>query len=443
MMDSNSAPAFVNAQFPDLLRAALHADLDFHGANGKYSTHGWHPFPARFPPQLPQFFIENLSARDETVLDPMFGSGATLVEAARLGRRVVGCDIDPLALMIAEAKLTPLEPAQALDAGCRIIEAAQHAFYHERERLELALKQRFDTKTKEFIDYWFLPQQQLELLALLQGIEAMPRTEMQKFFKMIFSATIIAKSGGVSLARDLAHTRPHRVSSKKPASAFLEFGKRLKSSLASYTKYTEELSDLKWQEKQEIELRAAHADKTGIAPSSVDLIVTSPPYANNAIDYMRAHKFSLVWFGWKIAELAKIRARYLGHDAVKGARFEVLPRQCENTLVRLAKLDTKKTAALRRYFSEMSSVIKEMKRVLKNGRAAIIVVGTSNLCGMDVETHNGLAAIGESVGFDLAGVGVRRLDRDKRMMPARWNKNQHSQIENRMHEEYVLGLIKQ
>ena len=264
---------------------------------------------------------------------------------------------------------------------------------------------------------------------------------MQKFFRMIFSATIIAKSGGVSLARDLAHTRPHRVSDKKPNSAFVEFAKRLKHNLACYSS-----TGFPRQEqiaKQEVELRVANADKTGIPSSSVDLIVTSPPYANNAIDYMRAHKFSLVWFGWKIEDLTKIRARYLGHDATNGAQFEELPQQCEKTLTRLVDLDYKKAAALRRYFSEMSAVINEMKRVLKRGKAAIIVVGTSNLCGIDVETQNGLAAIGEDVGFDLAGIGSRRLDRDRRMMPARWGKEQRTQIEKRMHEEYVIGLLKQ
>ena len=146
--------------------------------------------------------------------------------------------------------------------------------------------------------------------------------------------------------------------------------------------------------------------------------MTSPPYANNAIDYMRAHKFSLVWFGWKIADLARIRARYLGHDAASSIGYDDLPDQCERTLARLAERDIKKAKALRRYFGEMSDVIAEMGRVLKQGRAAVIVVGTSNLRGIDVETHRGLAAIAESIGFDLAGIGTRRLDRDKRMMPA-------------------------
>ena len=308
---------------------------------------------------------------------------------------------------------------------------------------------RFDGKTEEFVNYWFLPQQQLELIALLQHIEAVPahsensatsldQKRIRDFLRVVFSSTIIAKSGEVSLARDLAHTRPHRDGNKKSNSAFVEFAKRLERNLAAYDR-----SRLKSQTTDTLfQIRATSADKTGLAPASVDLIVTSPPYANNAIDYMRAHKFSLVWFGWKIADLTKIRAQYLGHDAASGEERDRLPEQCEKTLARLAELDAKKAVALRRYFGEMYAVIVEMQGVLKKGKAAVIVVGTSHLRGMDVETQKGLAAIGESVGFDLAGIGVRRLDRDKRMMPARWGNKRHSQIEERMHEEYVIGLVK-
>lgn len=433
----------------DTLREALCADLDFHGADGKYASHGWHPFPAKFPPQLPQFFIEHLSGVEDVVLDPMFGSGTTLVEANRLGRRVIGCDIDPLAQMIAAAKLTPIEAVKTLQTGNRIIEAAKRDYWQNRDSLERELSLRFDEKTREFINYWFLPQQQLELIALLQNIESLPENSedsarlqtqerIRDFLRVVFSSTIIAKSGGVSLARDLAHTRPHRDTNKKPNSAFVEFAKRLERNLATY-----ERSRLKSRVTDTLfQIRTASADKTGLTSASVDLIVTSPPYANNAIDYMRAHKFSLVWFGWKIADLTKIRAQYLGHDAASREEFNRLPKQCEKTLERLAELDEKKAVVLRRYFGEMFAVIAEMQRVLKKGKAAVIVVGTSHLRGIDVETQKGLAAIGKSVGFDLAGTGVRRLDRDKRMMPARWGNKRHSQIEERMHEEYVIGLVK-
>ena len=437
----------------DALRATLGAELDFHGTDGSYGPHAWHPFPAKFPPQLPRFLIQQLSNPGDVVFDPMFGSGTTLVEAVLLGRRAAGCDIDPLARMIAKAKLTPVDPLAALQEGNRVIEASSDDYFEARQGLKQELELRFDARTAKFIDYWFLPQHQLELFALVQRIESLPKGGVQEFLRVVFSSTIIAKSGGVSLARDLAHTRPHRDIQKTPRSAFIEFRKRLERNVADLSKYGpydigtpfNPNGDGKttWQESSTaVPIYATSAADTGLPSASVDLIVTSPPYANNAIDYMRAHKFSLVWFGWKIADLTKIRARYLGHNAADGSRYDGLPSQCEETLTKLAKRDVRKALALRRYFGEMTIVISEMRRVLKVGSSAVIIVGSSKLRGLDVETHRGLAAIGESVGLVLAGIGSRRLDRDKRMMPARWRGLRQSQIEDRMHEEYVIGLVR-
>ncbi len=188
----------------------------------------------------------------------------------RLGCRAVGCDIDPLARMIAAAKLTPIDPIAALLEGNKIIDGASDYYRRARWRLQRESKLRFDAKTRKFIRYWFLPQHQLELLALVQRIESLPRGGTRDFLRVVFSSTIIAKSGGVSLARDLAHTRPHRDTQKTPPSAFIEFGRRLERNIATLDKHAP--SD------------AASAADTGLPPASVDLIVTSPPYANNAID---------------------------------------------------------------------------------------------------------------------------------------------------------------
>ncbi len=448
----------------EALGAALRADLDFHGTSGGYGSHSWHPFPAKFPPQLPEFLINRLSEAGEIVLDPMLGSGTTLVEAVRLGRRAVGCDIDPLARLIAEAKLTPIDPVAALEAGRGVLNAARNDYWDEIDVLERDLEGRFDAKTRDFVDYWFTPKSQLELLALTRRIDALDDQDIRRFLRVAFSSTIIAKSGGVSLARDLAHTRPHRDNAKNPGSAFVEFSKRLErnvetltkdgsraplygspsaeqSTLTLFPRYLKE-SQAPIDETGNASVRAARADNTGLPSDSVDLVVTSPPYANNAIDYMRAHKFSLVWFGWKTKELTQLRSRYLGHESMRGPEYADLPEQCEQTLAKLAEHDSRKAMVLRRYFGEMSAVLEEMRRVLRNGRAAVVVVGTSVLRSVDVETHKGIASIGKSVGFDLVGIGVRRLDRDRRMMPARWGRQNQSQIEKRMHQEYVIGMVK-
>lgn len=72
------------------------------------------------------------------------------------------------------------------------------------------LTKRWDKKTREFIDYWFASETQVELLALKLEIEAIDDEKLKAFFLLAFSAIIITKSGGVSLAFDLAHTRPHK-----------------------------------------------------------------------------------------------------------------------------------------------------------------------------------------------------------------------------------------
>jgi hypothetical protein len=90
----------------------------------------------------------------------------------------------------------------------------------------------------------------------------------------------------------------------------------------------------------------------------------------------------------------------------------------------------------------MKSVLTEMYRVLRGDSASIVVVGTSVMRDIDVQTHYCLADIAAEVGFEVMGVAQRVLDRNKRMMPARFGKKTDSMIEQRMHEEYVLGLLK-
>lgn len=459
-MTATAARAAATPSRRDRLRSALAADLGFHGSPANERSHAWHPFPAKFPPQLPRFFIEELSAPGETVLDPMCGSGTTLVEAVALGRNAIGCDIDPLARLIAATKLMSVDAAVASSVGAELLTIAERRFLDDRPGLKRSLRDRFDAKTRDFVDYWFLPHQQLELLALVETIESLPDPGSRRFFQVALSSTIIAKSGGVSRARDLAHTRPHRVPDKTPKSAFREFEQRL----GRITRTADRSMPLLVRESPApygsrlhraiekpcgnpfaaagAEVRAARAESTGLDDGTVDLVVTSPPYANNAIDYMRAHKFSLVWLGMEIESLTTLRREYIGHDALSGDADDAFPERCERSLDRLAALDRRKSAVLRRYFREMTEVLREMHRVVRRSGAVIVVVGTSILRGVNVETPECLAALAEEIGFDLVGIGVRRLDRDRRMMPARWGRAPGSQIEHRMHEEQVIGLLR-
>lgn len=51
------------------------------------------------------YYIEALTERGELVVDPFLGSGTFAWVASKLGRRVIGCDIDPAALDTAKRRL--------------------------------------------------------------------------------------------------------------------------------------------------------------------------------------------------------------------------------------------------------------------------------------------------------------------------------------------------
>lgn len=407
--------------------------LDFHDEPSSYGTHALHAFAAKFPPQLPRLFIRALTAPGEVVLDPMMGSGTTLVEAALLGRHPIGVDIDPLALLIARAKTTPLDPVEASPAAHAVLAAAR-AYLRDAPAIAGFLG-RFDRKTRAFIDYWFAEQTQRELAALMLAIERQQESHLRRVLLLAFSSIIVTKSGGVSLARDLAHSRPHKDPRKVPRNAIEVFRTRVIKILRALEGLSANLSSAVAQ------VLPGDCRRLPLASESVDLIVTSPPYAN-AIDYVRAHKFSLVWLGERIDNLAARRREYLGAERVRRDGHHDLPLLAADTVRHLAGRDAQKAAVLAQYFVDLRDALREMARVLRPGRAAIVVVGPSTMRGVRIDTARCLGAMAESTGLALVGIADRRLDRDRRLMPARAANNGLTLIEQRMHEEQVIGFVK-
>jgi len=422
-------PSTLITQRREKLIELLSGDLDFHKNSSREFTHDLHAFPAKFPPQLPRLFIQELTEHGDRVLDPMAGSGTTTVEAYVANRRALAFDIDPLALRLNEIKTSTVSPIDLLTCGRSVL-------HHAKTHISQSTNHLFDEKTSDFIDYWFHPDAQQELTALLNAIHHVPcaTPELQKILLLTFSAIIITKSGGVSMALDLAHTRPHRRLDKPYRSPFVEFEKRLKKIAGSLN----ELPDAKYAPY----IAQANAQVLPLADETVDLIVTSPPYPATAIDYMRAHKFSLVWLGYQIESLSNLRASYVGSESTKDYVFEALPLGTNRLLERIAEVDNKKSLAVRRYYSEMHHILGEMYRVLKPGKSAILVVGSSVIRGIDTEVHTCLAEIGETLGFEVPHIGIRNLDRDRRMLPVFRNSQRDTQIEKRMHTEQVIGFWK-
>ena len=115
-------------------------------------------YRACFKPQLPRFFVERLTRPGERVHDPFMGRGTTPREAALLGRRPSGTDVNPLSRVLLAPRLDPPELAaierrlaelelggdDALDPALR---QDLLAFFHEDTLRELcALRARLQAR---------------------------------------------------------------------------------------------------------------------------------------------------------------------------------------------------------------------------------------------------------------------------------------------------------
>jgi hypothetical protein len=89
----------------------------------------------------------------------------------------------------------------------------------------------------------------------------------------------------------------------------------------------------------------------------------------------------------------------------------------------------------------MTRSLSEMYRVLRRRRSAVVVVGSSTVRNVVVDTPLILAEIGERLGFRLVALREREIDRDRRLMPISRHSDERG-IEARMHREHVVAFVK-
>ena len=78
--------------------------------SGQRQSHPIHEISYRacFKAQLPEFFIERLTRPGDVVYDPFMGRGTTPIQAALMGRRAYGNDINPLSVLLTRPRLSPI-----------------------------------------------------------------------------------------------------------------------------------------------------------------------------------------------------------------------------------------------------------------------------------------------------------------------------------------------
>ena len=356
-----------------------------------------------------------------------------------LGRVGVGIDLDPLAVLLSRAKTTVLDPRAFEKVASTVVQKASARMVKMSPLFGAsgARLSAYGEETQSFFEYWFERRTSLELSCLRNEIAKVRDATTRNVLKVAFSSIIITKSGGVTLSRDLAHTRPHKDPDKEPGAVLPLFQKAVKKMIVALESLVQASRGLAWGEAS-----VARGDSRllPMRDGCVKLIVTSPPYAI-ALDYMRAHKFSLSWFGYDMSSLRRLRSKYIGAESGKCQKNPTLVPELASVLSEINKQDRHKARSIANYFSAMETSLGEMHRVLQPGGYAILVVGPSSARRIEIPTHRILGALGESKGFDLLTIRERMIDRNSRQLPVS-NNSVKEGIERRIYREYIVPFFK-
>lgn len=439
-------------------------DLDFTDANTLYATHSLHAFPAKCPPQLARWAIQEYSNHGERVLDPMCGSGTTLVEARLLGRNGYGIDIDPLAALVAQVKATPIAMAQLRQAIARLLaEFEQSLTAWEKERpthwREGIFKQDIGLPAPipsiPNVGKWFFPEVAASLAVLKGTITNLAVPEkVRRFLWVAFSSLIVSRTS-VANVRDLVHSRHHYWEHRVPPDVLKILRQRLLRMERQMGEFVELFSQSPiWNVYTAV--RQTDARYLRLPSNSVDLVFTSPPYCN-ALDYTRAHAFSVAWLGEQLGmdygRYIELGRRYIGSErgpkinAASASRsghkgWMTVP-LIQQIVDGIQAIDMEKGFVVSSYFQAMFQVMRQILRVLKPGRHAILVICPSHIRKVEVPTHQVFRYMGETLSLDgyrlvATAEHIRTIDDRRRLLPY-----MQEEFGRRMRTEYVLILEKQ
>lgn len=361
------------------------------GAVTGQDTFNIHDYPAKFMPQFPEIFIRHYTQPEQLVVDPMCGSGTTLIAACLQNRRAYGVDIDPIASLIASVASTPLDPETLSEYRTRLNREIARAF-EEGEQDELALPS--DEEYPNAL-LWFRPEVLRELLVIRNVILRVAADEEYRKFALLCLSSIVRAVSNAD-PRDIFPERDAAKPVRERQDVYAHFQRAFHDNARRVLAFSEKV-DL----KQCATVVQGDARSLDLHDAAADLVFTSPPYCY-AMDYARVHQLSTLLFIMDNQALREHRRKYIGTDRVaRNGELESFEGFvfAEKRIRQVHAEDKKYGVILYQYFSDMHKVTREAFRVLKQGGHLVYVIGNSTVKKTEFRTDDVLTQICREVGF--------------------------------------------
>ena len=375
-------------------------------------VHRWSPYVQGFSAS----FVDAVLTRyklphGSIILDPYVGSGTVLVCAKMKQLDSIGVELSPLLTFMAQVK-TRWEPDEISVAT---VQSESERISNMWGKIDGNISMPFLKETRSHFNEKILQ----ALSKLKESILTVEDHNVQALFLLAFASILVASSN-LKRSPCLGYAKKKMLTYDAPFKYFKE-------------KVAQMINDLQTLQAQ----RSKWADVTIITgdsrtqtyePESVDLAITSPPYANG-LDYVTNYKLEMAWLGKATSydDLRRLRDQMVACDnisrtairefAKQKTRFEDewLDKIVEDVRTRVERKGTFRRndmhLVVKKYFEDLYLTFEKVYDGLNNKGRFVIVIGDSLIAGTYLPTDLILAKMGERIGFNVEDIQIARTRR--------------------------------
>ena len=268
-----------------------YGDLNGMTAKRADNLHRLFLYPAMMVPVTQSLIIEALSGNlpiNAMAIDPYMGSATSLMSCMEYGLGIYGQDINPLAVLIAQAKISSFD-----------IELITNTLEELMSRIKADSSDSINVNFPG-IDKWFTKQVQIDLSKIRRNIQNVNNKDIRKLFWVIMSEVIRIDSNDRTSTFKL-HRRAEEDISKRVVDVISDFETLCKRGILDITLFRNKLDNSKLLQnniyiKPNTICWGNTAEKIH-SDLKFDLLVSSPPYGDNhtTVTYGQHSYLQLQW----------------------------------------------------------------------------------------------------------------------------------------------------
>ena len=408
---------------------------DSKGENNKLcaedrAAHDWYRFVLSFPPHLVRDYLHRFNVdQGQRVLDPFCGTGTTIVECKKLGISSIGVEANPMAHFASQVKVDwNVNPDGLIEHASKVAEAVQREL--ELSGIDDDPFPLFNRSRKNHDQLRTLPDESQKLL-LTNSISPLPLHKTlvlldclkERASEQYLLHELLALAKALVFSISNLHFGPEvGVGPTKPDVPVIA------AWLTGIRAMADDLRGLRSINAAPTVIHRADSRQILglLEPSSIDAVITSPPYPNEK-DYTRTTRLESVLLGF-IRD--KLDLRTLKASLVRSNTRNVYKTDDDDQWVskhpeiqRIAetiearRIELGKTSGFEKlyarvtklYFGGMLRHLADLRHALRPGAQLAYVVGDqASYLRVMIRTGQLLADIAQSLGYEVVSIDLFR-----------------------------------